>query len=110
MQSKAEFSVAKHGYVETRSGWFSERSACYLACGRQVLVQDTGFTKWLATGRASSHLQHWMRHCRASRRSIRAISPTVVMRGEVAEAYFESGKVLRRLLAGIQSRQSANNL
>src|SRR5262249_19266661 len=42
--SKAEWSVAKHGYVATRSGWFSERSVAYLACGRPVVVQDTGFS------------------------------------------------------------------
>jgi hypothetical protein len=46
--SRAEFGVAKHGYVASRTGWFSERSAAYLACGRPVLVQDTGFTDWLA--------------------------------------------------------------
>jgi hypothetical protein len=48
--SKAEFSVAKHLYVATRSGWFSDRSECYLAAGRPVLVQDTGFSKYLPTG------------------------------------------------------------
>jgi hypothetical protein len=46
--SMAEFGIAKHGYVEGRTGWFSERSACYLASGRPVLVQDTGFTDWLS--------------------------------------------------------------
>lgn len=40
--SRAEISVAKHGYVATRSGWISDRSVCYLASGRPVLVQDTG--------------------------------------------------------------------
>src|SRR3954471_23965177 len=45
--SKAEFSVAKHGYVEANSGWFSERSAGYLASGRPVVTQDTGFSSWL---------------------------------------------------------------
>jgi hypothetical protein len=49
-RSRAEFSVAKHGYVKTRSGWFSDRTACYLASGRPALVQDTGFSKHLATG------------------------------------------------------------
>jgi hypothetical protein len=34
--------IAKNLYVETRSGWFSDRSACYLASGRPVLAQDTG--------------------------------------------------------------------
>ena len=49
-QSKAEFSVAKHGYVVSHSGWFSERSACYMASGRPVLVQETGFSEWLESG------------------------------------------------------------
>ena len=48
--SKAEFSVAKHAYVATRSGWFSDRSECYLAAGRPVVVQETGFSKYLPTG------------------------------------------------------------
>jgi hypothetical protein len=48
--SKAEFSVAKHGYVISRSGWFSERSAAYLASGRPVLLQETGFSDWLDSG------------------------------------------------------------
>lgn len=48
-ESKAEWSVAKHGYVASRSGWFSERSAAYLASGRPVLTQETGFSEWLQT-------------------------------------------------------------
>jgi hypothetical protein len=43
----AEFGVAKHTYVSTRSGWFSDRTECYLAAGRPVLVQDTGWTEHL---------------------------------------------------------------
>jgi hypothetical protein len=49
-QSRGEFSVAKNVYVATRSGWFSCRSTCYLAAGRPVVVQDTGFASWLPTG------------------------------------------------------------
>ena len=49
--SKAEWSVAKHGYVAGKSGWFSERSTCYLASGRPVLVQDTGFSGSIETGK-----------------------------------------------------------
>jgi glycosyl transferase family 1 len=49
-KSRAEFSVAKHGYVKTQGGWFSDRSVCYLACGRPVLVQDTGLGDWLPLG------------------------------------------------------------
>jgi hypothetical protein len=48
--SKAEWSVAKNGYVVGRSGWFSERSARYLAAGRPVVVQDTGFSSVLPVG------------------------------------------------------------
>lgn len=48
--SKAEWSIAKHGYVQSRSGWFSCRSACYLALGRPVVVQDTGWSDHLLAG------------------------------------------------------------
>jgi hypothetical protein len=48
--SKAELGVAKSGYVNSRSGWFSDRSACYLASGRPVVAQDTGFGEVLPTG------------------------------------------------------------
>lgn len=48
--SRAEFAVAKHGYVVSQSGWFSERTTGYLASGRPALAQDTGFTKFLPTG------------------------------------------------------------
>lgn len=49
-QSVGEFTIAKQGYVATRCGWFSERSAHYLASGRAVITQDTGFSKVLPTG------------------------------------------------------------
>src|ERR1051326_1442583 len=44
-QSRAEWTVAKDQNIRLRSGWFSERSACYLACGKPVVTQDTGFGK-----------------------------------------------------------------
>jgi hypothetical protein len=50
LNSGAELSVAKDMYARLRSGWFSERSACYLAAGRPVVTQDTGFSKVLPTG------------------------------------------------------------
>jgi hypothetical protein len=49
-QSRAEFSVPKHGYVQMRGGWFSDRSVCYLASGRPVLIEDTGLHDWLKVG------------------------------------------------------------
>jgi hypothetical protein len=48
--SRAEFTVAKDQYVRLRSGWFSDRSACYLAAGRPVVTQATGFENVLPTG------------------------------------------------------------
>jgi len=48
--SKAEFGLAKSGYVASKCGWFSDRSACYLATGRPVIAQDTGFSDYLPTG------------------------------------------------------------
>jgi hypothetical protein len=48
--SKAEWSVAKHGYVAARTGWFSCRTACYLALGRPAVVQETGWSDHLPAG------------------------------------------------------------
>src|SRR5437879_7947982 len=44
-QSKGEFTAAKDQYVRLNTSWFSDRSACYLAAGRPVITQETGFTK-----------------------------------------------------------------
>jgi glycosyltransferase involved in cell wall biosynthesis len=96
--SLAELMVAKSMYVDTRSGWFSDRSACYLASGRPVIAQDTGFSDRLPTGEgliaytdadgAAAGIDavsaDWDRHSRAAR--------------EIAEDRFEAGKVLGRLL------------
>jgi hypothetical protein len=48
--SKGEFAVAKNAYVANRSGWFSDRTECYLAAGRPAIVQDTGWSAHLPTG------------------------------------------------------------
>src|SRR5947199_10848062 len=44
-RSKGEFTVAKDQYVRLNTGWFSDRSVCYLAAGRPAITQETGFTK-----------------------------------------------------------------
>jgi len=49
-QSKGEFTVAKDQYVRLNTGWFSDRSACYLAAGRPVITQETGFSDHIQTG------------------------------------------------------------
>ena len=96
--SRAEFSVAKHGYVVTDSGWFSERSAAYLASGRPVLTQETGFSRWLAApaglvafatpdealAGVEAITTRYADHCRAAR--------------EVAAAVFDARRVLPDLI------------
>jgi hypothetical protein len=96
--SKAELGVAKSGYVASRCGWFSDRSACYLASGRPVVAQETGFSRFLPTGEglfsfeteddvlaAAGEIRcDYERQSRAAR--------------TIAEEYFDSDKVLTRLL------------
>ncbi len=48
--SRAEFGIAKQAYIKSNSGWFSERSSHYLASGKPVLIQNTGFDRVLPTG------------------------------------------------------------
>jgi hypothetical protein len=96
--SKGEFGIAKSGYAVSRSGWFSDRSACYLASGRPVLAQDTGFSQVVPTGcgllafstedeavaAIEAFSRDYERHAKAAR--------------ELAEACFDSKRVLNRLL------------
>ncbi|MGA2140332.1 MAG: hypothetical protein ABSH14_15855 [Verrucomicrobiia bacterium] len=96
--SRGEFSVAKDGYVKTRCGWFSDRTVAYLASGKPVIVQDTGFREALPCGEGLFAFQtaddvvrameeiggDYGRHCRAARR--------------IAEDYFDSHKVLTAML------------
>ncbi|MHB2022733.1 MAG: glycosyltransferase [Mycobacteriales bacterium] len=49
-ESAGEIGIVKHGYVAARSGWFSERTCCYLASGRPAVVADTGWPAWLPEG------------------------------------------------------------
>jgi hypothetical protein len=104
--SRAEFSVAKHGYVVTRCGWFSDRSAAYLASGRPVVVQNTGFSEWLPTGNgllafntreeAIAGLNdvnaRYEFHCRAAR--------------ALAEEYFDARLVLSSLIDRAMTRSA----
>ena len=96
-RSRAELTAAKDLVVRTRSGWFSDRSVCYLAAGKPVVTQDTGFGKLLPTGEglfafstveeaaaAVDEINHdYERHCRAARR--------------IAEEFFAADRVLARL-------------
>ncbi len=96
--SKAEFGVAKHTYVATRSGWFSDRTECYLASGRPALVQDTGWTAHLPSGDGllaftdpdealagiDAINRDYRRHARVAR--------------EIAAEHFDARRVLKKLV------------
>jgi hypothetical protein len=96
--SKGEFGVTKSGYVRSHCGWFSDRSCCYLASGRPVVAQESGFSRFLPTGEglfafatvdeALSAIDElrldYARHARAARL--------------LAEEYLDSDAVLSRLL------------
>jgi hypothetical protein len=102
-QSRAEFGVAKQGYVKMRGGWFSDRSVCYLASGRPLLIQDTGLSDWLPVGDGVVTFQDlpgilrgietinagYEHHRRAARK--------------LAEEYFSTDKVLPALLEAAMS-------
>lgn len=96
--SWADFGIAKHAYVATRSGWFSDRSLCYLASGRPVLHQDTGFTDWLPSGEgvfAFSNVDDVLAALEALERDYDHHSKAA---RAIAEEYFEAGKVIGRML------------
>jgi hypothetical protein len=99
--SRGELMVAKSMYVETRSGWFSDRSACYLASGRPVLAQDTGIGGLFPVGEGLLTFgtlddalagvdaidRDYERHASSAR--------------SIAEEYFDSDRVLARLLGSL---------
>jgi hypothetical protein len=96
--SKGEWSVAKNAYVDGKSGWFSCRSACYLAAGRPVIVQDTGFSQVLPVGEGIINFKT-LDDADAGIREVEGdYSRHAKTAQEIAEAYFDSDKVLNRLL------------
>jgi hypothetical protein len=96
--SAGEFSCAKGGYAGTRCGWFSDRSQCYLASGRPVVLQATGFEDLLPTGRglfAFTTAEEAAEAIRAVRRDY-ALHASAAR--AVAREHFDSDRILRRLL------------
>lgn len=96
--SKAEWSVAKNGYVRDRTGWFSCRSACYLAAGRPVVVQDTGFSEVLPTGEGILPFNNLSEAVEAIREVERDYARHARAARAIAEEYFDARKVLSRLI------------
>jgi hypothetical protein len=96
--SKGELGIAKSGYVKSKCGWFSDRSVCYLASGRPVIAQETGFSRHLPTGEglfAFATVDDAVRCIDAMNEDYAGHSAAA---RRLAEAYFQSNKVLRRLL------------
>ena len=98
-RSRGEFTVARDQYVRPRTGWFSDRTACYLAAGRPVITEDTGFGKFIPTGRGlfafstmddvlaavDAIATDYDAHCRAA--------------SDIAEEYFSAERVVGSLMA-----------
>ncbi len=96
--SKGEFTVAKDLVVKTNSGWFSDRSACYLAAGRPVVTEETGFSKLIPTGNGLFSFKT----IEEAASAIEEISKNYEHHSEsarkIAEDYFDSDKVLGEMI------------
>jgi hypothetical protein len=99
--SKAEIAIAKQGYAVSNCGWFSDRSVCYLACGRPVIAQETGFSRHLPTGRGLFAF----RTTEEAARCINSMNEDYESHSDgaraLAETYFRSDFVLSRLLSRV---------
>ena len=101
LSSLGEFTVAKDQNIRLRSGWFSDRSTCYLAAGRPVITQDTGFGNILPTGEglfAFSSEEEALAAIDAIARDFERHSAAAV---SIAREYFDASKVLGDVLHGI---------
>src|SRR5438093_3270762 len=99
LASRGECSIAKNAYVALRSGWFSTRSAAYLACGKPVVVQETGFSAHVPPG-PGLHPFPTAAEAVAALAAVRSDYPTACRHARaVAEECFDARRVLGRLLA-----------
>jgi hypothetical protein len=96
--SKGEFTCAKDQYVRLNTGWFSDRTACYLAAGRPVITQETGFTAHYGGKEgliAFSSMEEIVEGVAAIRADYKKHSRAAL---EIAREFFEAEKVLKNLL------------
>ncbi|MBV9646358.1 MAG: hypothetical protein JO043_02730 [Candidatus Eremiobacteraeota bacterium] len=96
--SRGEFSVAKETYVDANTGWFSYRSACYLAAGRPVIAQDTNWSREIPNGRGLLAFDDEESAAEALRRVERDPKSHARAAREIAEECFESSHVLAGML------------
>jgi hypothetical protein len=96
--SGAEFSVAQGIYVETNSGWFSDRTVRYLASGKPALVQDTGFSRNYPVGEGLIAFRTLAEAAAGAAQIARDYDSHSKAARSIAEEYFDSDKVLGRLI------------
>jgi hypothetical protein len=97
-QSRAEIGIAKNAYVKGRSGWFSDRTADYLANGKPALVQATGFERHLPTGQGLLAFESMEEAAEGVERINRDYKAQCRAAREIAEDYLDCRKVLPKLL------------
>jgi len=98
-RSRGEFTVAKDQVVRPLTGWFSDRSCCYLAAGRPVITQETGFSKFLPTGKGLFGFRT-MEDILAAVDTIESdYEGSCRAATEIAAEYFAAEKVLGSLMA-----------
>ena len=97
-KSSGEFSVAKETYVKANTGWFSCRSACYLAAGRPVVTQDTGWSKFIPSGNGLYRFNDMNEAIEAIENVIKNPGKQSKAARDIAEEYFDSNKILNSLL------------
>lgn len=100
--SFAELAIAKSGYVARPTGWFSDRSVCYLASGRPVVAQDTGLADVLPVGTGIVPFATIDEAVEAVQRVRRDYAAHARAARSIAEEYFDSGIVLTRLLRNLE--------
>jgi hypothetical protein len=96
--SKAEFAVAKHAYVTHRSGWFSDRTECYMAAGRPAIVQDTGWSAHLPSGTGLLSFSTPDEAIAGLECVERDYAMHARRAGEIAREYFDASRVLQPFL------------
>jgi hypothetical protein len=106
--SLGEWSVAKNAYVRSRSGWFSCRTACYLALGVPAIVQDTGFTRFFPTGSGLFAFDSADEAADAIARLASAPDRHAAAARAIAEEFFDSDKVLTRLIDSARSARAVS--
>jgi hypothetical protein len=107
--SAAELAVAKHAYVVGRTGWFSERSASYLASGRPVVAQDTGFSTWLPPGEGVVSFSNHGEAAAAVEDVLGRYERHAAAAHELAGTYFDSRPVLASLVERAVSPSPASS-